>query len=360
MEARITRATNQVKKIITQAIQKEVFPGATLWIRWHGETIHCAAYGNTADKKHDTYSPAPVTLRTLYDVASLTKVLATTWAFMNLKERGLLKLTDRVATYIPQFASDQQKSSITLQHLLTHTSGLPGPLPLYKQYQGKEDILQAIYRQHLLFPPGTQHLYCDVGFILLGEVIRCVGSSELDVYCYQHLFTPLDMNDTMFNPPKYLWERVAPTEYKEQRKMLVHGQVHDENAWVMGGVAGHAGLFSTIEDMAKFCTMALASGNYKGKKVLTSNSIIEMASPHHLQTNEAVGLGWMIDRPSFMGRLASQETFGHTGFTGTSIMMNCQKDWAVVLLSNRVCPTRNGPDINPYRQQVANALLPLF
>src|SRR5882672_1657421 len=160
MEARITKVTNQVKEIVTQAIQKEVFPGATLWIRWHGETIHCAAYGNTAGKKYDPYSPAPVTLQTLYDIASLTKVVATTWAFMNLMEQGLLKLTDRVTTYIPQIGSDQQKSSITLQHLLTHTSGLPGPLPLYKQYQSKEGILQAIYRHHLLFPPGAKHVYC--------------------------------------------------------------------------------------------------------------------------------------------------------------------------------------------------------
>jgi len=360
MEARITKVTNQVKEIVTQAIQKEVFPGATVWIRWHGETIHCAAYGNTAGKKYDTFSPTPVTLQTLYDVASLTKVVATTWAFMNLMEQGLLKLTDRVATYIPQFGSDQQKSSITLQHLLTHTSGLPGPLPLYKHYQSKEGILQAIYRQHLLFPPGAQHVYCDVGFILLGEVIRVVGSSELDVYSYQNLFMPNGMNDTMFHPPEYLWERVAPTEYKEYRGVFVHGQVHDENAWVMGGVAGHAGLFSTIEDIAKFCTMVLDLGTYKGKKVLTSKSIIEMTSPQHPHIKEAVGLGWMMNRPSFMGQLASQETFGHTGFTGTSIIMNFQKDWAVVLLSNRVCPTRNGPDINPYRQQIANALLPLF
>jgi serine-type D-Ala-D-Ala carboxypeptidase len=353
------KISDQVGGVVEQAIRERVFPGATVWIGKHDETIHCAAYGNTADASYNGYSPVSVTLNTLYDLASLTKVIATTSAIMRLVEQGILRLTDTVAMYMSEFGTDRQKASVSIWHLLTHTSGLPGPLPLYKQYQDKENILQAICRQQLLFPPGTQYLYCDIGFILLGEVITLLSSLDMSEYCCQYLFQPLNMMDTLFNPPRDLWHRVAPTEYVEWRGGLVHGCVHDENAWFMGGTAGHAGLFSTIEDMAKFCTMFLNYGKYLEKRIFATSSIVEMTSPHNLNAGEWFGLGWGMNSPWFMGLLASQEMLGHTGFTGTSIMINLQQDLALVLLSNRVCPTRNGPNINPYRRKLANTLVDL-
>ncbi len=356
MQSNVTRILTEMDEIMEQAIQEGVFPGAALWIGWRGETIKCSSFGRTADKRYDTYSPTPVTTKTLYDLASLTKVTATTWAIMHLVERGLLRLTDSISTYIPQFGFDQQKASVTIWHLLTHTSGLPGPLPLYKQYRGKDNIIEAICRQNLLFPPGTQHLYCDIGFILLGEIIHILSSLELDKYTQRYLSEPLGMENTMFNPPETIWDQIAPTEYVEWRGGLLHGRVHDENAWTMGGVAGHAGLFSTIGDLAKFCMMLLGFGKYAGKRVLRIRSIIEMTSPQGTYSNEPFGFGWMINRPYFMGQLSNDKTLGHTGFTGTSIVISPQQGLATVLLSNRVCPTRNGPDINPYRRRIGDAL----
>ncbi len=350
----------EIDEIIEQAIQARAFPGATLWIGWCGETLKCSAYGRTADKSYDAYKPIAVTTKTLYDLASLTKVVATTCAIMRMIEHGLLKLSDLVAAYLPQFGSDQLKASVTIWHLLTHTSGLPGPLPLYKHYKSRDSLLEAIYRQSLVFPPGTGQLYCDVGFILLGELVRALTSMTLDEYTQQYLFEPLGMRDTMFNPPETLWEQVAPTEYVEWRGGLVHGQVHDENAWVLGGVAGHAGLFSTVENLARFCIMLLKRGEYAGKRVLETSSVIDMVTPQSPDSQESFGLGWMINRPSFMGCLASSETFGHTGFTGTSMVISPPHDLAIVLLSNRVCPTRNGPDTNPYRRRLADALSKLL
>ena len=359
MPSDITKILNEVDEIIEQAIQEEVFPGATLWVSWHGKTIKCSAYGNTSDRAYGTYSPKPVTRRTLYDLASLTKVVATTWAVMHLMERGYLRLTDSVSTYILQFGSDQQKASVTIWHLLTHTSGLPAFLALYKEHHGKDEIIEAICRQNLLFPPGTEQLYCDVGFMLLGEVIHILSSMELDEYTQKYLFEPLEMRDTMFNPPQTLWDRVAPTEYVKWRGGLVHGRVHDENAWAMNGVGGHAGLFSTVEDLAKFCTMLLGRGEYAGTRILGVKSVIEMEALQISHPKESYSLGWMINRPFFMGRLADNDTIGHTGFTGTSIVLSPRRDLAAVLLSNRVCPSRNGPDINPYRRRVADALAKL-
>jgi len=347
---------SEVDKIIEHAIHVGVFPGATLWVGLKGETIKCSAYGRTADKAYGMYSPTDVTTKTLYDLASLTKVVATTWAIMHLKEQGLLKLTDAVSQYIPQLGTDQQKASITIWHILTHTSGLPAPVGLHKHYRGRDDIIKGICSQNLVFPPATQCLYCDSGFILLGEIVHILSSFELNEYTDRYLFKKLGMRDTMFNPPETVWDRVAPTEYMKYRGGLVHGIVHDENAWAMDGVAGHAGLFSTVEDLAKFCKMLLGYGTFKGKRVLEANSIMELKALQSGFPDESFGLGWMINRPYFMGLLANNDSFGHTGFTGTSMIINAWTGMATTLLSNRVCPTRDGPDISTYRRKVADAL----
>lgn len=354
----IVDISSKLDSIITKGIQEGVFPGATLWVGWQGETLKCSPYGKAAPDGYQLQRPVTITTRTLYDLASLTKVIATTSVIVQLLEKGLVKLTDTVAQFIPQLASDPQKASITIWHLLTHTSGFP-TLLLHEQYRGRAKMLEGVCQQALLFPPGTRYLYTDLGFILLSAIVSLITSLEIDDYARKYLFEPLEMKDTMFNPPEAIWDRVAPTEYVPWRGGLVQGYVHDENAWALNGVAGHAGLFSTIEDLAKFSNMILGLGKFEGKRVLEANSILEMMKPQINLEGNIQGLGWMINTPSYMGRLANIDTIGRTGFTGTSIVVNSYHSLAFVLLTNRVCPTRNGPDITPYRRGIADTLADL-
>ena len=219
---RLMKILTEVDTIIAQGIQERVFPGAALWVGWQGEAVKCAAYGKTADRAYDGYNSVPVTTKTLYDLASLTKIVATTCSVLHLAERGLLRLIDPIATYIPQFGTDRQRATITIEHVLTHTSGLPGPLKLYERYRGECQIIEAICQQKLVFPPGDRYLYSDMGFILLGEVVRVVSSLRLDEYAQRYMFEPMEMKDTMFTPPKKLKERIAPSENVEWRGGLIH------------------------------------------------------------------------------------------------------------------------------------------
>ncbi|QBD78917.1 class A beta-lactamase-related serine hydrolase [Ktedonosporobacter rubrisoli] len=355
--ARRKQILSEIDAIVARGIQTGAFPGATLWIGWQGETLKCTAYGKTADQQYGAYEPVPVTTTTLYDLASLTKVVATTCAIMQLVERGVLRLSDRAIDYLPRLGSDPQKASITLEHLLTHTSGLPGPMRLYQFCYDKQQIMEGIYRQKLAFVPGTACLYDDLSFILLSEILQVVTALDLHEYTQKYLFGPVGMRDTMFRPPAELKPRIAPAEYARRGESLIHGEVHDENAWTMGGIAGHAGLFSTIEDLASFCQLLLYP---ELKDILSVESIKAMTTVRVPDPDEALGLGWIINAPYFMGELASASTFGHTGFTGTSLLINRERQLALVFLSNRVCPTRHGPNLNPYRVDLANALAQLI
>jgi CubicO group peptidase (beta-lactamase class C family) len=351
---RLEKMLSELETTITQGIQEGIFPGATLWIGWHGETIKCAAYGKTADKVYGAYKPIPTTTKTIYDLASLTKVVATTNAVLQLRVWKVLSLIDPIAKYIPQFGTDQQKAGITIQHILTHTSGLPNAVRLFEHYHGERQIIEEICHQKLVFAPGANCLYTDLGFILLGEIVWIISSLRLDEFTQRYVFNPLEMADTMFAPPESLKARIAPTECVGWRGGVIHGEVHDENAWAMGGIAGHAGLFSTVEDLARFCTMILNQGMYKGESILNTGSISDMETIYSSNSEESYGLGWVINAPYFMGDLASKGTLGHTGFTGTSILLKPMHHLAVVFLSNRIYPTREGPLLNPYRRRVAN------
>jgi CubicO group peptidase (beta-lactamase class C family) len=359
----LTEILAEIDALIERGIHEKAFPGAALWVGWRGETVKCTAYGKTADKAYEQHEPVPVTTQTLYDLASLTKVVATTTAILQLIEQGHLQLDDPICTYLPPFGCDAQKATITVRHVLTHTSGLPGPCRLYRHCHSPEQILAGIFQQKLVFPPGTRYLYNDLGFILLGEVIREITSLNLDEYSRTYIFDPLGMHDTLFIPPAALKNRIAPTECVSWRGGLVHGVVHDENAWKMGGVAGQAGLFSTVEDLARFCTMLLQCGSYGSQSgsrfLLQPETVAQMTSIHHPDPDEAQGLGWVIAAPYFMGRLASNSTFGHTGFTGTSLLIDPARQLAVVFLSNCVCPQR-GSNLNLYRRGIANMLARLF
>lgn len=351
----LTQVLSELDETIEQAITEGVFPGAALWVGWRGETVKCAAYGRTAAAPDPS---TPVTTRTIYDIASLTKIVATTSAVMQLVERGLLHLDDTIGSFFPQqFAAgnNEQKATVTLWHVLTHTSGLPPFIELAGRKLSKNELIAIICQQDLRFAPGTAHLYSDLGFILLGEIIALVSGLPLDEYTRQHLYTPLEISDTGFNLPAELHARIAPTE-REEGRGLIHGKVHDERAWAVGGVAGHAGLFSTVEDLGRFCTMLLNGGEYEGKRLFAAETLSAFTAPQNVNFELPFGLGWMIEMPYFMGSLVREGAFGHTGFTGTSLLVVPRRRLAAVLLTNRVYPNRNGPPINPCRQRLAEAL----
>ncbi len=341
-----------VSKIIEESIKERAFPGATIAVGRRDGLFLIKEFGKLS---YDENS-APVKIDTIYDLASLTKVVVTTTACMKLWEEGKLKLDFKVSSFIPEFGV-KGKDKITIWHLLTHSSGLPAYKRYFLEVKGKENILKRICEEELEYEPGTKSVYSDLGFILLGAIIEKLTGEKLENYINRILFQPLGMKDTMFNPPKNLISRIAPTEHDPWRKRVVHGEVHDENSFAMGGISGHAGLFSTVHDLAKFCQLLLNGGIYDGKRIL-KRSTIEYFTKKVSIPDSTRALGW--DTPSMegssAGKFVSPKAFGHTGFTGTSIWIDPEKDIFVVLLTNRVHPTRENQKIREVRPRVHDAI----
>ena len=344
--------------IVAASIADGVAPGASLFVSRHGSTVHAASYGHLA-----THAPAAssdvnstkVSGSTLWDVASLTKVVATTTALMLLEEQGKLSLDASVASYLPGL-TDPSKATITVRQLLTHSAGFEAFSDLHKTCAGREEYLAAINTRPLLCEPGSRMVYSDWDFILLQMVVESVTKQPLDIFTREQLWVPLGMTDTCFNPAPELKPRIAPTEIQEARGGMVHGSVHDENAHALGGVAGHAGLFSTAEDLGKFGAMMLGGGSTStGQHILRPSTIARWTARQGLLSSRA--LGW--DTPSSnssAGRFLSPRSFGHTGFTGTSLWADPQSGILIVLLSNRVHPTRDNQKIFALRRDVADAV----
>ena len=299
---------------------------------------------------------------TIFDVASLTKVVATTTSVMQLVEQGRVRLRDPVAQFIPQFAA-HGKERVTILHLLTHTSGLAPDLPLEVEFHGADE---AIRRASDLAPsaaPGERFVYSDINFFLLGDIVGRVTGERLDRYAKAHVFDPLGMKDTMFLPPEDLRPRIAPTERcrpmawpcSDPAAPFLRGIVHDPTARRMDGVAGHAGLFSTATDLSRFCRMLVNGGALDGARVLSPATVARMTTPSTPAGMKDVrGLGWDIDSSysSNRGDLFPIGSFGHTGFTGTSLWIDPSSGGYVVFLSNRVHPDGKG-DVTPLRGKVA-------
>jgi CubicO group peptidase (beta-lactamase class C family) len=297
---------------------------------------------------------APVDERTLYDMASLTKVIATTTLAMILEESGRLDLDRTVASYLPEFNAPD-KATITVRQLLIHRGGLEAFAPLFRTFRGREAYLTQINQRPLAFQPDTRTVYSDWDMILLQLVMERITASTLDSLAREMIFEPLGMLDTRFNPPAEMLGRVAPTEIDTTRGGLVRGFVHDENAWAMGGVAGHAGLFSTARDLAVFAQMMLNGGEVNGVRILKPETMARWTARQGAESSRA--LGW--DTPSdgsSAGRYFSPRSFGHTGFTGTSIWIDPEKNLFVVLLTNRVNPTRANNRHVALRRAVADAV----
>lgn len=351
---------------VEKAIAADEIPGAVLIAESKGQILLRKAYGNRA------LLPArePMTLDTVFDVASLTKVVATTSAILKLLEEGKVRLNDPAAKYVPEFATNE-KDQITLRHLMTHTSGLR-PIPrLPDKWNGADDVLKAIYDDTLVAAPGARFLYSDCNFILLAEVVRRLSGVPLNEYVEKNVFQPLGMNTTRFLPPEAWRTRIAPTEEIDLpdgakagsgKGRVLRGVVHDPRSRGMGGVAGHAGLFSTADDLAIFCRMLIERGEIPGKRearVFSSASIVRATTtqtPPWSPTRR--GLGWDIDSVFSAPRgdlLPPGESYGHTGFTGTSIWVDPGSETFIVLLTNSVHP-RVRPAISSLRSKIATAV----
>ena len=334
-----------VDSIVQQAIADGNIPGAVLLVGHNGAIIYRKAYGNRALEPRRE----PMTLDTVFDLASLTKVIATTTAVMQLIEQGKVRLNDPVAKYLPEFAQNG-KEDITVRQLLTHYSGLEPDLDLKTTWEGKDTAYKMAFAETPAEPPGSHFTYSDINFIVLGALVERVSGETLDEYATKHIFAPLKMTHTRFLPPASSKARIAPTQYDENEHML-WGVVHDPTARRMGGVAGHAGLFSTADDLAKFA-QALLNG---GGGILSAVMVEKMTQPEQPPAAPVLrGFGWDIDSPfsSNRGDLLPVGSFGHTGFTGTSVWIDPTTQTYIILLTNAVHPRGKGNAIG-LRSKVA-------
>ena len=354
-----------IEEVVNAAVKVEEVPGAVVIIGRHGKIAYCQAFGKRAIEP----SPEPATIDTIYDMSSLTKVMATTPSIMLLVENGMLRLDDKVTRYLPEF-SGGGKENITVRQLLTHYSGLPPDFDLSKEWFGYNEALGELWKMKADSEPGKEFVYSDLNFIALGEIVRVVSGKPLDVYAQENIFTPLKMKDTGFRPSANLIPRIAPTETRRNTlkylggkaslvslDQMLRGEVHDPSAWRMGGVAGHAGLFSSAQDLAIFAQVLLNLGTYPGGRFLSTASIQAMTRPQSPKNSDQVrGYGWDLDSiySSPRGDLFS-EGYGHTGFTGTSLWIHPPSDLFVGILSNRVHPN-GGKNINKLRGTIANVV----
>lgn len=338
---------NVLDSVVQDAIAQNQIPGAVLLVGHDGQVIYRKAFGNRSLEP----TRSAMTPETIFDIASLTKVVATTIAVMQLVEHGKIRLNDPVVKYIPEFGQNG-KADITVRDLLTHFSGLPPDLDLTHPWSGRDTAYTMAFAETPFFPSGTKFLYSDINFIVLGALVERVSGTSLDAYCAQNIFARLGMTHTRFRPPADWLQQIAPTEYDERGQML-HGVVHDPSARRMGGVAGHAGVFSTADDLAKFAQALL-----DGSSVLSPLAIEKMTSPQQPPSAPVLrGLGWDIDSPfsSNRGELLPVGSFGHTGFTGTSLWIDPTTRTYIILLTNAVHPRGQGSAIS-LRAKVATAV----
>jgi uncharacterized protein YbbC (DUF1343 family)/CubicO group peptidase (beta-lactamase class C family) len=333
--------------IVQDAIRDGQMPGAVLLVGHDGQVVYRRAFGNRALEPRRE----PMTVDTIFDLASLTKVVATTTAVMQLVERGKVRVNDPVQKYIPEFAQND-KEDITVRQLLIHESGLTEDLDLSQTWEGREAAFRMAFGQKPVYPPGSKFLYSDINFITLGALVERVTDSTLDAYCAKNIFAPLFMAHTRFVPPLAWRPEIAPTQYDEHEKML-RGVVHDPTSRRMGGVAGHAGLFSTADDLSKFAQALL-----NGSKILSPLAVEKMSTPQQPPSSQVLrGFGWDIDSPfsSNRGELLPVGSFGHTGFTGTSLWIDPTTRTYIILLTNSVHPRGKG-NVIALRSKIATAV----
>src|SRR3954463_8068756 len=344
---------------INVAIEEGKLPGAVLVIGHNGKVVYEKAYG----KRALIPQPEAMTLDTVFDCASLTKVIATTSSVMKLFEQGKFRLNDKITDYIPEFQGG--KSDITIRNLLTHFSGLQPDVPLVPAWSGYQHGIDLANTFKPAGPPATRYVYSDINFLLLGELVHRLSGQMLSDYARQNIFLPLGMKETMFQPPASLVARIAPTERNPARTGApLRGVVHDPTARYMGGVAGHAGLFSTGADLARFAQMMLNGGELEGVRVFDPLTVAKFTTPQTPPDQPILrGLGWDIDSPhsANRGELFPIGSYGHTGYTGTSVWIDPATQSYVILLTNRVHPDdKNGTAVTAMRAKVATMTAAAF
>jgi CubicO group peptidase (beta-lactamase class C family) len=355
-------SSRAILSALNQAVKDGIFPGAVLLVSYRGEVRFHEAAGFAALKPR----MIRMTRATIFDLASLTKPVATTTAVMKLVDRSTMKLDDPVSRWVPEF-SGGGKDRVTVRHLLNHSSGLRAWEPLYKKViargrrqpgfigspAAKRLVLDRICHSRLVYSPAAKSLYSDLGFILLGELVERVAGFSLDRFCRNEFLRPLGMKQTFYIRTGLKRRgRFAATERSDWRKKIVTGQVHDDNAYVMGGVAGHAGLFGTAMNLNRFAQMMLRS--LRGNDALVPRKIVETFVTRQTTPGSSWALGWDTPSksprsPSSSGRFFSPRSFGHLGYTGTSLWIDPEQDLVVVLLTNRVHPTSRNIKIRKFR-----------
>lgn len=343
---------DSIDAVILDAIAVGITPGAALAVGRRGGPVRLRGYGSL---DWGEGSPA-VTDSTVYDLASLTKVVGTTTAVMLLTERGAMDLDGPLSRYLPAWPRGGWRDGVIIRRLLLHRAGLPPFVRFWHPSAGAlreaDAVVNAIARLDAAYEPGDRTVYSDLGFILLGAAVEAVTGRSLAAFLEEEMWAPLGMNETGFLPldRAISLERIAPTEMDTVfRHVHVRGVVHDENAYAMGGVAGHAGLFSTASDLARFAAMLLDGGRLGEARVLRPGTVTEFTAR---RPSAERALGWDLRSPRGIGEAFSDSAFGHTGFTGTSLWMDPERDVYVVLLTNRVNPTREQGGIGNLRRMV--------
>ncbi|MDB5306130.1 MAG: esterase [Gemmataceae bacterium] len=353
----------KVDEAVAAALKRGDCPGAVVLVVHKDEVVFRKAYGQRAVRPEEQI----ITADTVFDLASLTKPIATATSVMLLIEQGKLRVDEKVAKYWPAFAGNG-KEDVTVAHLLIHTSGLTADNPAADYEDGRAKALERIAALTLEAPAGSRFRYSDVGFIVLGELVERVGGVPVDRFAKEHVFDPLKMVGTTFKPSDELKKRIAPTG-KRAGKMIL-GDVHDPRAFLMGGVAGHAGLFGPADDLARYCRMLLRGGDLDGARVLKPETVKLFTEPREVPAGGKPGkkdeparklfrsYGWDVDTAFTAqrgGRFPRGEGFGHTGFTGTSIWVDPRSKTAVIVLTNRVHPDDKG-NVVRLRKEIGTAV----
>ena len=364
--------TDPITAALERAVQDGVFPGAVLLVQEGARIQRCDAVGAAAlPPSPDPHAPVPMTRATLFDLASLTKPIATTTAVLLLIQRGALALDQPVTRWLPEFRGED-KARVTLFHLLNHSSGLPAWKPFYKSVAPDEAgranarLYEQVMAEPLVYVTGSQSIYSDLGFILLGLIIERVAGRPLDRFCRDELFTPLAMESTGFRPldrPELAARTIAVTEQCAWRGRLLRGEVHDENCAAFGGVSGHAGLFAPADDLALFVSALLAAdrGAGEGPFAGVSTTLLDQFLSRRSTPGSSWGLGWDTpSEPSSSGRRFSPRSCGHLGYTGTSLWIDRARGWSVLLLTNRVHPTSRNVKISAFRPLIHDLVAEMF
>jgi len=337
--------------LLRAGIEQRAFPGAVLAVTLGDNLVALKAAGRFT---YDAGSPE-VNADTIFDLASVSKIVATTPMAMVLYQRGLLDLDAPVQAIVPEFASpDPGRAEVTIRMLLAHSSGLPAYVRLFERANTREALLLAACRVPLEAAPGERTEYSDIGFILLGEALARLAGEPLDSFCQREIFGPLGLAHTGFNPPHAWRPRIPPTEDDGRfRHRVVQGEVHDENAWVLGGVAGHAGVFAPARDVARFAHAVFRGG----RPILRPETLAVFAQPQAARSGEPRALGFDVPSPpSQSGRYFSRHSFGHLGFTGTSLWIDPERGLSVTLLTNRTWPNRASQKIKRIRPALHDAV----